>query len=69
MFSSVKTMEEDVVRLFEKQKKQCLSSVDLSKKGSIDSPIRDLVCHINEQPAYFTTSSCSGRVCIFEEVK
>jgi len=62
-------MEEDVVRLFEKQKKLCLSSVDLSKKGSIDSPIRDLVHDINEQPSYFTTSSCSGRVCIFEEVK
>lgn len=60
-------MEENAMHLFEKQKKLCLSTVDLSKKGSIDSPICDLVHRINEQPAYFTTSSCSGRVCVFEE--
>lgn len=48
--------------LFDLQKTACLSSVDLSRKGSIDDPIVDLVAFINEKPNYFTTSSCSGRI-------
>lgn len=53
---------------FEKQKHRSLSQVDLSKKGSIDEQIVDLVRHINSLPDYFTTSSCSGRICVFSEV-
>lgn len=53
---------------FEKQKVACLSQVDLSKKGSIDDQIKDLVQYINAKENFFTTSSCSGRISIFSEV-
>ena len=53
---------------FEKQKVACLSQVDLSKKGSIDNQIMDLVQYINSKENYFTTSSCSGRISVFSEV-
>lgn len=46
----------------------CLSQVDLSKKGSIDDQIMDLVQYINAKDNYFTTSSCSGRISVFSEV-
>jgi len=53
---------------FEEQKASCLSQVDLSKKGSIDDQIVDLVQYINAKDDYFTTSSCSGRISVFSEV-
>ena len=53
---------------FNKQKESCLSQVDLSKKGSIDDQIIDLVQYINAQENFFTTSSCSGRISVFSEV-
>ena len=64
----MKTIDENGAHLFETQKKLRLSSVDLSRKGSIDDHISELVCFINEQSEYFTMSSCSGRVSIIEEV-
>ncbi|KAL8561218.1 hypothetical protein ACOMHN_024475 [Nucella lapillus] len=51
---------------FQQQKDQCLSGVDLSRKGSIDVPILDLVNVINVQADCFTTSSCSGRVIVVD---
>ena len=42
---------------------------DLSRKGSIDRPIADLVEYINSQDNYYTTSSCSGRILVFLEVR
>ncbi|CAH1799728.1 unnamed protein product [Owenia fusiformis] len=51
---------------FDNQKKQCLAAVDLSRKGSIDAPIVELIEKINSSENYFTTSSCSGRLCIYE---
>ena len=54
--------------VFNRQKENALSSVDLSRKGSIDSHIVDLVEYINTSMEYFTTSSCSGRIIIFEQV-
>ncbi|XP_013077723.2 tRNA wybutosine-synthesizing protein 3 homolog [Biomphalaria glabrata] len=51
---------------FANQKIQRLLRADLSKKGSVDEPIVDLVEFINSLPHYFTTSSCSGRILIFE---
>lgn len=54
--------------VFEKQKQQSLGGVDLSRKGSIDEAIVELVNFINQQNDYFTTSSCSGRLILFEEV-
>ena len=53
---------------FEKQKIACLSQVDMSKKGSIDDQIVDLIKYINAKENYFTTSSCSGRISVFSEV-
>ncbi|KAK3730036.1 hypothetical protein QZH41_009547 [Actinostola sp. cb2023] len=52
---------------FGKQKHRSLNQVDLSKKGSIDEHIVDIVQHINSFTDYFTTSSCSGRICVFSE--
>jgi len=55
-------------RTFKQHKITCLSKVDFSKKGCIDEPIVPLVQYINKCDHYFTTSSCSGRICVFEEV-
>lgn len=41
---------------------------DRSKKGSLDAPIVELVGLINGHPDYVTTSSCSGRIALFEDV-
>ncbi|KAF1966232.1 hypothetical protein BU23DRAFT_487305 [Bimuria novae-zelandiae CBS 107.79] len=40
---------------------------DLSPKGSIDAPIRDLIEDINGLDGLVTTSSCSGRISVFLE--
>lgn len=40
---------------------------DLSPKGSIDAPIRSLISDINHTDGLVTTSSCSGRICVFLE--
>lgn len=50
------------LQLFNKAKQQCLNKEDLSRKGSIDEPIRPLVDIINANPYYYTTSTCSGRI-------
>jgi len=54
--------------VFMKQKLSCLSKIDLSKKGSIDEAVTGIVIFINHCDQYFTTSSCSGRIYIYEEV-
>ncbi|WAQ96530.1 TYW3-like protein [Mya arenaria] len=51
---------------FDKQKASCLAGVDLSRKGSIDAPITDIVALINANDDFFTTSSCSGRIIIVD---
>ncbi|KAF1940681.1 hypothetical protein EJ02DRAFT_379380 [Clathrospora elynae] len=40
---------------------------DLSPKGSVDAPIRDLIGDINGLEGLVTTSSCSGRISVFLE--
>ena len=52
--------------LFDKQKQNCLSAIDLSRKGSVDEPVVDLVRFINSHKNYFTTSSCSGRIIVVD---
>jgi tRNA wybutosine-synthesizing protein 3 len=52
---------------FSNQKIYCLSKIDLSRKGSIDTAIVDLVQYLNNLDDYFTSSSCSGRLLIFVE--
>lgn len=60
-------------RLFTAQKQAAFSGQDLSRKGSVDEPIVELVDYINSLDNYFTTSSCSGRIVVLadtpEEVK
>lgn len=51
--------------LFDRQKADKLSKVDLSRKGSVDAPIVDFLRKINAHPDYVSLSSCSGRVIIF----
>lgn len=53
---------------FKNVKKQVLESADLSKKGSVDEFIVDLVSYINSQDDYVTTSSCSGRAILYTSV-
>uniref|UniRef100_A0A6G1S9Y4 tRNA wybutosine-synthesizing protein 3 homolog n=1 Tax=Aceria tosichella TaxID=561515 RepID=A0A6G1S9Y4_9ACAR len=48
-------------------KQQCLSKEDLSRKGSIDEPIRPLVELLNSNQYYYTTSTCSGRISLIEK--
>lgn len=52
---------------FHKLKQQCLDKEDLSRKGSIDEPIRSLVTLINSNSFYYTTSTCSGRISLIEK--
>lgn len=55
------------MEIFEKQKNSAISGVDFSRKGSIDVKIIDLSIFINNQKDYFTTSSCSGRIILFDD--
>ena len=50
---------------FEVCKRNALSKLDKSPKGSLDEPVAELVHDINQHPDYVTTSSCSGRVSLF----
>ena len=54
---------------FAKQKAESLSSIDHSKKGTVDAAICDLVGFINASDNFFTTSSCSGRIAVIAEVR
>lgn len=53
---------------FIKIKENKLSSPDLSKKGSVDDAIKDLVEFINKKSQFVTTSSCSGRIIVVSHV-
>ncbi|KAH3867139.1 tRNA wybutosine-synthesizing protein 3 homolog isoform X2 [Dreissena polymorpha] len=64
--SRTSTMTSQSHDVFDTQKRSCLSGLDLSRKGSIDAPILDLVSFINGHNNFFTTSSCSGRIIIVD---
>ena len=51
--------------LFDRQKAEKLSKVDLSRKGSVDAPIFNFLKNLNSHPDYVSLSSCSGRIIIF----
>jgi tRNA wybutosine-synthesizing protein 3 len=53
---------------FSSEKIRVLGKVDLSRKGSVDEPISELVSYINSLSDFYTTSSCSGRLIIVQEV-
>uniref|UniRef100_A0A1I8J7G7 tRNA wybutosine-synthesizing protein 3 homolog n=1 Tax=Macrostomum lignano TaxID=282301 RepID=A0A1I8J7G7_9PLAT len=42
---------------------------DKSRKGEIDSPIRDMIDEINIDPKMSTTSSCSGRIVVYQKLE
>lgn len=50
---------------FAQRKAHTLSAVDLSPKGSIDTPILPLIELLNSHHLISTTSSCSGRISVF----
>lgn len=47
---------------FSEDKENVLGKIDKSKKGAVDEGIKELVDKINSMGAYYTTSSCSGRI-------
>lgn len=51
---------------FSREKRTILERADLSKKGSIDAEISDIVSRINEKADFCTTSSCAGRITLLE---
>jgi tRNA wybutosine-synthesizing protein 3 len=51
---------------FDVAKRNALTKLDKSPKGSIDAPARELVAAINACAQYVTTSCCSGRVSLYE---
>jgi len=54
---------------FDVDKKNALTKIDKSKKGSIDQPIKKLLDIINKKKDYYTSSSCSGRIILFSTIK
>ena len=52
---------------FSSEKARVLSKVDLSRKGSVDEPVAELVGYINSLDQFYTTSSCSGRAAVLQE--
>ena len=53
--------------LFLAQKKKALDGVDLSRKGSVDEGILDLIKIINNHKDLTSLSSCSGRIVVYRE--
>ena len=52
---------------FQNQKQTFLAKLDKSKKGSIDKHALEIINTINQQPNYYTTSSCSGRIYLYDK--
>lgn len=53
---------------FRRWKAQCLGRADLSRKGSVDEDVAELVQLLNAREQFFTTSSCSGRIILLDGV-
>ncbi|XP_040326595.1 tRNA wybutosine-synthesizing protein 3 homolog isoform X1 [Herpailurus yagouaroundi] len=51
---------------FKRWKAQGLSKADLSRKGSVDEDVVELVQLLNGREQYFTTSSCAGRIILLD---
>ncbi|XP_006775969.1 PREDICTED: tRNA wybutosine-synthesizing protein 3 homolog [Myotis davidii] len=51
---------------FSRWKAQCLSKADLSRKGSVDEDVAELVQLLNGREQFFTTSSCAGRILLLD---
>jgi len=42
---------------------------DLSPKGFVDTPVIDILDLINSHNDFISTSSCSGRIAVYQAVK
>ncbi len=51
---------------FDLDKRNTLAKEDKSRKGSIDEPVKPLCNLLNSHPDHYTTSSCSGRIAIYD---
>ncbi|XP_043855272.1 tRNA wybutosine-synthesizing protein 3 homolog [Dromiciops gliroides] len=51
---------------FQKWKTQSLNKADLSRKGSVDDDVVELVRLLNGREQFFTTSSCAGRILLLD---
>lgn len=67
MSSSTTTANAASDPAFALRKHQILNGVDLSPKGSIDTPILPLVNLLNSHDSVCTTSCCSGRISVFQD--
>lgn len=57
-----------IAKQFIEEKQRVLGEkADLSRKGTIDAPVADLVECLNEADQYYTTSSCSGRILVYTD--
>lgn len=65
--TTVSSSTSSPLALFLHWKRQSSRKTDLSKKGSVDRDIEEIVRDINLQDYYFTTSSCSGRIVLIDE--
>lgn len=59
----------DLSAEFKRWKAQCLSKADLSRKGSVDEDVLEIVQLLNGQEQFFTTSSCAGRIILLDRVR
>ena len=57
--------ESNAKQFFDQSKRNALSKLDKSPKGSLDVPIASLVYGLNRHPDFVTTSCCSGRIVLF----
>ncbi|KAI5243731.1 Trna Wybutosine-Synthesizing Protein 3-like [Manis pentadactyla] len=56
----------DRIAEFRRWKAQCLSKADLSRKGSVDEDVVEVVQLLNGREQFFTTSSCAGRIVLLD---
>jgi tRNA wybutosine-synthesizing protein 3 len=56
----------DNIEKFKAEKEKILSKIDMSKKGHVDSEIKEIVDIINNKKDFCTTSSCAGRITLLE---
>ncbi|KAK2508651.1 hypothetical protein MC885_008600, partial [Smutsia gigantea] len=56
----------DRIAEFRRWKAQCLSKADLSRKGSVDEDVVEIVQLLNGREQFFTTSSCAGRIILLD---
>ena len=59
----------DLSAEFKRWKAQCLNKADLSRKGSVDEDVLEIVQLLNGQEQFFTTSSCAGRIILLDRVR